>query len=116
MLPFKTYGGNYPYDSLIARTEYANVGLGKLFYGRSTLYSSDPLLSGITDEMIQAISYELANWTTIKKLRFNEEWYFDPFRLQFEKKVLGIGIIVDTFNDKGKRNGEKCLIYYKLNN
>ena len=70
----------------------------------------------MTPEKIQARSYELADWTTIKKIRFHEEWYFDPNKLRFEKKVLGVGMIVDTYNDAGKKTGEKCLVYYKLNN
>ena len=115
ILPFRTFAGKFPYDSLITKTKYINVGLGELFYGRSNWYASDPLLFGMTDEKIQARSFQLSDWTTIKKLRFHEEWFFDPNKFRFEKKVLGIGMIVDTFNDDGKKTGEKCLVYYKLN-
>jgi hypothetical protein len=38
-----------------------------------------------------------------------------PNKFRFEKKVLGVGMIVDTFSDDGKKTGEKCLVYYKLN-
>ncbi|MBI1286112.1 MAG: hypothetical protein GC178_00895 [Flavobacteriales bacterium] len=113
--PLPAFWGEFPFDSLIERTEYVNTGLATLFYGRSNWYSSDPLLSGMTDNKIQAHSYELSDWTTIKKLRFDEEWFFDPENLRFEKKVLGLGVIVDTFNEDGDVIGEKCLLYYKLN-
>lgn len=114
--PFQIYKPVYPYDSLMKRSPYVNAGLSKLYYGRSNWYSSDPLMFGMTDEKIQACCYELADWTTVRKIRFNEEWYFDAIKFRFEKKVLGIGIVVDTYNDKGEIIGEKCLVYYKLNN
>jgi hypothetical protein len=114
--PFQIYKPVYPYDSLMKRSPYVNTGLSKLYYGRSNWYSSDPLMFGMTDEKIQACCYELSEWKTVRKIRFNEEWYFDATKFRFEKKVLGIGMVVDTYNDKGEIIGEKCLVYYKLNN
>ena len=78
--------------------------------------TSDPLLVGMTDLKIQACCFELSDWTTVKAIRFNETWYFDSEKFRFEKKVLGIGLIVNTFNDTGQVTGEKCVVYLKLNN
>ncbi len=113
--PIQVYNPTFPYDSLMQRSPYVNTGLSELFYGWSNWYSGDPLMFGMTDEKIKAVSFQLSEWTTVRKIRFNEEWYFDPIKFRFEKKVLGIGMVVDTYNDKGEVNGEKCLVYYKLN-
>lgn len=112
------YKGTYPYSIQITKDPimFSGLGLDTIFHGRSRWYDSDPLMSGMTENKIQACCFELADWTTITKIRFHEEWYFDPNKLRFEKKVLGIGMIVDTFNDEGVKTGERCLVYYKLNN
>ena len=115
VLPLKVYKPEYPYDSLMNRGKYSNVGLLELYYGRSNWNASDPLLSGMTDEKILACCFQLDDWTTVRKIRFHEEWYFDPNKLTFEKKVLGIGLIVDVYNEEGKVIGDKCLVYYKMN-
>jgi hypothetical protein len=115
VLPIQVYSPIYPFDSLIPRSKYINTGLGELYYGRTVWYNSDPLMFGMTDNKILQCCFELFNWTTIKKIRFHEQWYFDPEKFMFEKKVLGIGMIVDTYNENGQVNGEKFLVYYKLN-
>jgi len=114
--PLQAYQPIFPYDSIIQRGEYENTGLSNLYYGRSEWRYSDPLMFGMTEQKILACCYELSDWTTVRKIRFNEEWYFDYNEYRFEKKVLGIGLIVDTYNEKGQVNGNKCLVYYKLNN
>ncbi len=112
--PFEIYKPEYPFDSLMERSPYINTGLSKIYYGRSNWYSSDPLMFGMTDKKIMACCFELSNWTTVRKIRFHEEWYFNKKDVRFEKKVKGIGLIVNTYNEEGQVNGEKCLVYYKL--
>lgn len=68
-----------------------------------------------TKEFLMAHFFELEDWTTVRKLRFHENWYFDAEELRFEKKVLGIGMIVDKYNEEGKVIGDTCLVYYKMN-
>lgn len=114
-MPIKVFKPQYPFDSVINRSPYVNKGLSELYYGRTNWYSSDPLMFGMTDEKIQACCFELSDWRTVIKIRFHEKWYFDEKELRFEKKVLGIGMIVNTYNDKGEITGEKSLVYYKLN-
>ncbi|MBS1514540.1 MAG: hypothetical protein JSS63_05890 [Bacteroidetes bacterium] len=114
--PLPVYSPYYPYDTLLKSSNYINSDLVNLYYGRTIWYGSDPLLFGMTDEKILQCCFELADWTTIKKIRFHEDWYFDPDNLHFEKKILGIGMIVDTYDELGQVNGEKCLVYYKLQN
>ena len=114
--PLQVYKPVFPFDSLMPRSPYFfNTGLSLLYHGRANWYSSDPLVFGMTDEKIQACCFELSDWTTVKAIRFHEDWYFDNEKLRFEKKVLGIGLIVNTFNDKGQITGDKCLVYYKIN-
>jgi hypothetical protein len=110
------YVPTYPFDSLLKREKYVNHGINKIYYGRSNWYSGDPLMFGMTNLKIQACCTELSDWTTVRKIRFHEEWYFDSVDLRFEKKVLGIGLIVDTYNEEGEITGEECLVYYELKN
>jgi hypothetical protein len=110
------FSPNYPFDSLMERGKYSNQGLGKIYYGRSDWYSGDPLMFGMTPLKIQACCTELSDWTTVRKIRFHEKWYFNIENLNFEKKVIGIGLIVNSYADNGDIIGEKCLVYYRLNN
>lgn len=112
----KVYAPIYPFDSLLNREKYVNHGINNIYYGRSNWYSGDPLMFGMTDLKIQACCTELSDWTTVRKIRFHEQWYFDSVNLKFEKKVLGIGLIVDNYNEEGEVTGQECLVYYKLEN
>lgn len=47
----------------------------------------------------------------INKIRFLEEWYIDKEKLNFEKKVIGIALVIDKYDEEGNIIGKYPLFW-----
>jgi hypothetical protein len=51
----------------------------------------------------------------IDRIRFLEEWYFDEATLQVEKKVFGIALVRNNYDEQGNFRGLEPLFYVYFN-
>lgn len=115
LLPLTAYQPYWPYNTVIPRTGVRNQGVEDLYYGLQTWRSSDFLVLGHTYESLKHFKFDLDDWSTVKGIRFHEDWYYDKEKQALSKVVKGIGLIVNTYDETGEKVvGEKCLMYVKL--
>lgn len=75
-------------------------------------YRTDELMS---IEEVKAFEKEYKR-NRIGKMQFIEEWYFNETTLQFHKKVTGIMLAYELYNDANEVKGYKAGIKVYLNN
>ena len=50
----------------------------------------------------------------ITKLQFTEAWYYDETTLNYNKKILGILLAIELYNEDGEIRGYKALFTVKM--
>ena len=93
---------------------FTNIIFNAIYNKRLTPYN---FINGdiVPIKEIKQYEKELRN-STLGKIQFMEEWYFDEIKLQMYKKINAVTIGYELYNDSNEINGYKALFTVYLDN